>query len=289
MGSTFRAVSDREACAVLAAAVEVGVNLVDVAPLYGDGLAERRLGAALARVDRDALIVATKVGRYGPRAADCDYRPERVRRSVEESLVRLRLDHLDLVQVHDVEFGDLRRIGEETLPAFADLRAAGTVRWIGVTGLSLRALELLAGAPQVDTVLSYCRLTLNDQALEERLPAFARRGVGVLNAAPLGMGLLSARAVPAWHPAPAEVKRCCRLAVEHCARRGSAIERLAVQFACSRPGVATTVVGTASAEHLRDLAAGLREPLDEELLGEVLAILEPVRNVSWSTGRPENA
>ncbi len=289
MGSTFRTVTDREAREALAVAMECGIDLVDVAPSYGDGLAERRLGAALASVDREAILVATKVGRYGPRAADCDFGAERARRSVHESLVRLGLDHIDLIQVHDVEFGDLRQIREETLPTLAELRREGRVRWIGVTGLSLHALEQFADAPEIDTVLSYCRLTLNDQALEEKLQVFAAHGLAVLNAAPLGMGLLSTRPLPGWHPAPAEVKRHCRLAAEHCARCGTSIERLAVQFACSRPGVATTVVGSASAANVRDLAAALDEPLDEDLLGEVLEILEPIHNVSWPSGRAENA
>src|SRR3982750_493397 len=87
------------------AALDLGVNVVDVAPYYGGTRAETVLGKALAGVDRDSYVLATKVGRYG--LDDFDFSAARVRRSVDESLARLGVDHLDLVQAHDIEFGDL--------------------------------------------------------------------------------------------------------------------------------------------------------------------------------------
>lgn len=289
LGSTFRRVGAREARDVLAAARELGIDLVDVAPYYGLGEAESRLGAALRATSRDGWVVATKVGRYGPEIAHCDYSAARVRRSIDESLLRLGLDHVDLLQVHDVEFGDLAQIREETLPTLEELRREGKTRWIGVTGLSLDALAGLAISPHVDTVMSYCRLTLHDQALAGYLPGFEAAGVGVLNAAPLAMGLLSARGAPRWHPAPEALKARCALAAEHCRRRGTPIEELAVAYAASAPGIATAVVGSADPRNLRRLVAAVDRPLDDALLAEVLELLEPVRGTTWAAGRPENA
>src|SRR5687768_8190702 len=136
------------------AALDLGVTVFDVSPYYGRTRAETVLGRALAGVDRDAYTLATKVGRYG--VDEFDFSAARVRRSVDESLARLGTGHLDLVQVHDIEFGDLDQVVGETLPALAALRETGKVRYVGVTGYPLAALAAVAGRADLDTVLSYC-------------------------------------------------------------------------------------------------------------------------------------
>jgi L-galactose dehydrogenase len=269
------------------AALELGVTVFDVSPYYGLTRAETVLGRALAGVDRDAYTLATKVGRYGPDRFD--FSAARVRRSVDESLARLGTDHLDLVQVHDIEFGDLGQVVEETLPALAELRAAGKVRYLGITGYPLAALASVAAKAEVDTVLSYCHYTLLDRTLAGWAPAFAERGVAVLNASPLAMGALTARGAPPWHPAPAEVLRRCAEAAELCARRGAALEQLAVRFAVGWPAVATTFAGMADEEQARHNVRWALGPLDEELLAEVERVLAPVRDHTWPSGRPENS
>ncbi|GAA3341659.1 aldo/keto reductase [Amorphoplanes nipponensis] len=268
------------------AALELGVTVFDVAPYYGRTRAETVLGRALAGVDRDAYTLATKVGRYGP--DEFDFSAARVRRSVDESLARLGAGHLDLVQVHDIEFGDLSRIVAETLPALAALRDAGKIRHLGVTGYPLAALAAVARRADLDTVLSYCRYTLLDRSLADWAPAFAARGVGVLNASPLAMGALTGRGAPPWHPAPAEVLRRCAAAAELCARRGAALEHLAVRFSAGCPGVATTFVGMPDERQARRNVRWALGPLDEDLLADVDRLLAPVRGRTWPSGRPEN-
>jgi L-galactose dehydrogenase len=268
------------------AALDLGVTVIDVAPYYGRTRAETVLGRALSGVDRDAYTLATKVGRYG--LDDFDFSAARVRRSVDESLSRLGTGHLDLVQVHDIEYGDLDQVVEETLPALAALRDAGKVRHLGVTGYPLPALASVAGRARLDTVLSYCHYTLLDRSLADWAPVFAERGVGVLNASPLAMGALTARGAPPWHPAPAEVLRCCAQAAAVCARRGTALEELALRFSVGYPGVATTFVGMPGEEQARANVRAALGTLDEDLLAEVDRVLAPVRDRTWSSGRPEN-
>ncbi|MFI7542126.1 aldo/keto reductase [Actinoplanes sp. NPDC049599] len=286
LGDVYGQVDPATGIRSVRAALDLGVTVIDVSPYYGRTRAETVLGRALAGVDRDAYTLATKVGRYG--LDDFDFGAARVRRSVDESLARLGTGHLDLVQVHDIEFGDLTQVVDETLPALAGLREAGKIRHLGVTGYPLAALASVAARAELDTVLSYCHYTLLDRSLADWAPMFAERGVAVLNASPLAMGALTARGAPPWHPAPAEVLRCCAAAAEVCARRGTTLEELALRFAVGYPGVATTFVGMPDEEQVRANVRGALGPPDPDLLAEVDRVLAPARNRTWPSGRPEN-
>jgi L-galactose dehydrogenase len=276
----------KQAAAAVHTALELGITFFDVSPYYGATRAERVLGTALRGVDRSSYVLATKIGRYGRN--DFDFSAERAERSVHESLDRLRTDHLDLVQCHDVEYGDLNRIADETVPALRALQATGLVGAVGVTGYPLPALAYVAERVPVDTVLSYSQYTLQDRRLAAWRDRFADLGVAVINAAPLAMGALTQAGPPPWHPAPAEVLRRCAEAAALCRTRGADIERIALQFSVTTGGFATTVVGAADPTEVRRNIAWLGAPPDRDLLAEVEECLAPVRDVGWSNGRPEN-
>ena len=287
LGGEYGSVEVETAVAAVHTALELGVTLIDVSPYYGRTAAETVLGQALRGIDRDSYVLATKVGRYD--LAEFDFSAGRVARSVHESLDRLGTDHLDLVQCHDVEFSDLDQIVEETLPALRSLQSDGVIRAVGVTGLPIPALAYVVERAPVDTVLSYCHYTLQNRTLGGWLPFFADHGVGVLNASPLAMGLLTEGGPPAWHPAPAALRSACARAAELCRAEGTDLATLALRFALTLPGVASTLVGLASPEIVRrslDAAAG---PIDAELLTAVRAVLADQLDVSWPSGRPENA
>lgn len=288
LGNVFRQVTTPEARSVVHTALDLGINLIDVAPLYGLGQAEQRLGQVLGDIPRDRYLLSTKVGRYGWELEDCDYSAARTRASLEESLGRLGVDHVDLLQVHDVEFGDPDEILGETLPALAELKAAGKARFVGITGLPLELLDRLSADYPLDVVLSYSRYALTDTALLDYVPRFASRGIGLVNAAPLVAGHLTDRGAPDWHPAPAEVRVACRSAADVCRAAGVPIEKLAIQFATALPAIPTTLVGSASAENIANHVRWVDEPLDRELLDTVLEVLAPIHGVTWPQGRPEN-
>jgi len=107
LGSAFREIDEAEGIRSVHVALDNGINLIDTAPYYGATRAETVLGKALKGVRRDRYVLATKVARYGPQMADFDFSAERVTRSVDESLERLGVGHVDFIQVHDMEFGDL--------------------------------------------------------------------------------------------------------------------------------------------------------------------------------------
>jgi L-galactose dehydrogenase len=286
LGAVYGAFAEQDGIDAVRAALDLGVTFFDVSPYYGATAAETVLGKAMRGVDRASYVLATKVGRYGD--ATFDFSADRVKRSVHESLERLGTDHVDLIQCHDVEFGDLDRIAEETVPALHELREAGLVRFVGVTGFPLPALAYVAERADVDTVMSYCQYTLQSRRLAAWREHFTDRGAGVVNAAPLAMGALTSRGAPPWHPAPAQVLECCAAAAAVCRARGTDIARLALRFAVTTGGFATTVVGAAHPDEVRRNARWLREPLDEALLRDVDECLGPVLDVGWSSGRPEN-
>ena len=288
LGGVFAEIDEAEGRRAVRAALDLGVNFFDVSPFYGNTRAERVLGEGLADTPRERYFLATKAGRYGNQVSDFDYTAARVLRSVDESLVRLGVEYVDLIQCHDIEFADLNQIVEETLPALRRAVTAGKARFIGITGLPLRIFPQVVERVSVDTILSYCHYSLCDSSLEQLLSYFQARAIGVINAAPLAMGLLTQRGAPTWHPAPAEIQSRCKEAVTYCRQRGVDIAKLALQFAMAGPGIATTLVGISSADEIVRNVHWSLEPPDEELLAGVRQILSPIRNHTWPSGRPEN-
>jgi L-galactose dehydrogenase len=286
LGGVFGDIDEAAGIAAVHRSFDLGVNFVDVSPYYGLTVAETVLGKALKGIPRDSYVLATKVGRYG--GDEFDFSAERVVRSVDESLARLGIDHIDLIQCHDIEFGDLDQVINETVPALRELATTGKVRFVGVTGYPLGSLDKVTAAVPVDTVLTYCRYNLQDTSLTRWLPAFTQRGLGVVNASVLAMGALTNRGAPPWHPAPASVLEACAKAAKLCTDNGTDIAKVGMQFALACTEVASTLVGSASPENMQRNIAWLEEPLDPDLLAEVQAVLAPVHDVTWPTGRPEN-
>ena len=288
LGSAFREIDEAEGLRCVHTAIEHGINLIDTAPYYGATKAETVLGKALREIPRDSYLLATKVGRYGLEPSDCDYSAACVERSVDESLVRLGVDHVDFIQVHDIEFGDIQQIINETIPALRRVQAAGKARFVGITGLALHLFPLVMEHVEVDQIQSYCHYCLNDTALVGLLPLLQERGVAIFNSAPIAMRLLSIEGPPAWHPAPAALKELCAEAAKLCAARGGDISRLALQFAVSNENIPVTIVGTADPRRIEQNIRDIEEPMDEELLAEVRAVLQPLLDATWAQGRPEN-
>ncbi|HEV8497550.1 MAG TPA: aldo/keto reductase [Gemmatimonadaceae bacterium] len=289
LGGVFRATDDTEGIRAVHTALDLGMNFIDVSPYYGATRAETVLGRALRGIGRDRYYLATKVGQYGDGVFD--FSADRVTRSLDESCARLGVDYIDLLQCHDIEFASIDQIVGETLPALLELKRAGRIGHIGITGLPLKIFHsVLDRVPigQVGTVLSFCHYELNDTSLEPHLPYFAKKGVGVINASPTGMGLLTPRGVPAWHPAPPALVAGARRAIEYCASVGADIAKLAVQFAVAHPDIATTLVGSANPDNIRRNVAAVSEPVDRELLARVLDILRPIHNHNFTRGLPEN-
>lgn len=286
LGSVFRETKESEAVAAVHTAVEGGMNFIDVSPYYGHYKAETVLGKALREIQRDKYYLSTKVGRYGQDGVNTwDYSARRATESVYESMERLGVDHIDLINVHDIEFADLHQVVDETLPALVALREKGVVGHVGITDLQLEDLQWVIDhvAPgTVESILNFCHFTLNDDKLLDYLDYFEQRGIGVINASPLSMGLLSRRGVPAWHPAPKSLVDACRRAVEYCDAKGYPIEKLAMQYSVSEPRIATTLFSSANSENVAKNIVFVSEQPDWELIGEVKRIIGDQQRVSWA-------
>ena len=288
LGGVFHAIDEQEGIRSVHVALDAGINLIDTAPYYGATRAETVLGKALQGVARDRYLLATKVARYGPNLADFDFSAERIIRSVDESLQRLGVDYVDFIQVHDIEFGRIQQVIEESVPALQRIKQSGKARFIGITGLHVHLFPAVLDHVTVDQVQSYCHYTLNDTALLDVLPYLKKKGLGIFNSAPLAMRLLSNEGPPGWHPAPAALKARCAEAAAFCRARGVELGDLALQFSLQNADIHTHVVGTASPARVLENIRVALAPLDQELLAGVLEILRPVHNVTWPSGRPEN-
>ncbi len=286
LGGVFRPINVDEGIRAVHVALDMGVNFIDCSPFYGLTKAETVLGRALKDVPRDRYLLATKVGRYGEDVFD--FSAARVTKSVDESLARMGVDYIDVIQCHDIEYGSLNQVLDETIPALRRLQEQGKVRFVGITGFPLAIYPYIMDRIEVDTILSYCHYSMNDTTLDNLIPYLQEKDVGIIGASPLSMGLLTNRGAPDWHPATSEIKQVCAQAAAFCREQGMDIAQLAVQFALRCPDIHTTLIGTANPDNMRRNIEWLSAPYDEAMAKAVQEILAPIKDKTWITGRPEN-
>ena len=291
LGGVFHAIKEAEAIQAVFTAIDCGMNFLDVSLYYGHYKAETVLGKALRDIPRDKYYLSTKVGRYGKDGINTwDYSAKKAKESVYESMERLNVDHIDLINVHDIEFqaslpGGLKKVAEETLPALAELKAEGVVSHLGITDLQPENLRwVVENTPEglVESVLNFCHYCLDDTLLLDYLDFFEQKGIGVINASPLSMGLLSERGIPDWHPAPKTLVDVCTQAAQYCKKAGYPIEKLAIQFAVSNPRIATTLFSSANPRNVIKNVGWVEEPIDKDVLEAVEKIIEPHRGERWN-------
>jgi D-threo-aldose 1-dehydrogenase len=271
LGNLYRAIDDEQALATVDAAWQRGIRYFDTAPHYGLGLSERRLGAALAGRPRDEFVVSTKLGRllepvgvvagrdddgYDVPATHrrvWDFSRDGILRSLEASLERLGLDHVDIVYLHDPD--DFRdAVYATAYPALEELRAQGVVAAIGAGMNQSALLAELARNTEMDLVMLAGRYTLLEQpALDDLLPVCAQRGIGVVAAGAFNSGLL-ARDEPAGHydydDAPPDLVARARRIAAVCRAHGTTLPAAALAFPRAHPAVLSVCVGARSPEQV---------------------------------------
>lgn len=264
LGTPSPALADRDAEAVIAAAIERGIRFFDVAPLYGGGVAEERLGRALRALPRDDYVLCTKTGVTRPcgqppmppgatrrRAFDrWDYSEKATRASIAASLERLRVARLDVVHLHDVE-DHLDRC----LDAYATLRAlAGTVSAIGIGSNHVEPVRELLARAEFPTFLLAGRYTLLDQSGAALIASAHARGIRVVAGGIFNSGMLAAwpQAAPTYGYQPADdevLARTARIAAV-CEAHGVPIAAAALRFVLANPAIATVLIGPRSIDEL---------------------------------------
>ena len=286
LGAEFRQVDLQEALKSVHTALDLGMNFIDTSPYYGRGMSEVLLGVALRGVPRDKYLLGTKLGRYD--AAHFDFSARRVVESVDISLHRMGVSHLDIILCHDIEFVEMSQIVEETLPALRRLQKQGKVRFVGISGYPMNIFRYVLERAELDVVLSYNHYTLQNTMLADLVPYLRSKDAGIMNAAPFSARLLTNLPLPPWHKATPHVREICKAAAEHCQKRGVDIAQLALQFSVANQDLATCIVGSANPENVRKWAEWVQQPIDQTLLAEVQAILRPIHNWFYIEGRPEN-
>ncbi len=287
LGAEFRAVKLDEVLASVHTALDVGFDFIDTAAYYGRGMSEVLLGIALEGVPRDQYTLCSKLGRYD--GHHFDFSAKRVAESIDVSLHRLRTDHLDIIICHDIEFVPIQQVIDETIPAIRKIQQSGKVRYVGISGYPMKIFREVLAQTDLDCIMSYNQYTLqNTRLADELVPLLKSKGVGVMNAGPFAARLLSNAPLPPWHKEPQHVRDVARTAAEHCQKHGVDIAQLALQFSCSNPDLSTTVAGSANPANIRRWAEWIQQPIDQQLLADVLKIFEPVKNVGHKEGLPEN-
>lgn len=285
LGSVFREINETEGIKTVHAAIDQGINLIDVSPYYGLTKAETVLGKALDNIPRDKYILSTKAGRFG--VNNFDFSKKRIVKSLEESLQRLGTDYVDILFLHDIEFGSYNQVIEEGIPALEELKEQGKIRFLGVSGLPLTIFDKALNKVDLDVILSYCHYSLNDTSLLSLLPLLEKKQVGLVNASPLSMGLLNSRDVASWHPADKKMQQMCIKASEYCEAHGYDLAKLAIQYSTRNELIPTTLVSTASVKNITKNIKWTEESIDEDILAGVLDILQPIHNKTWQSGNAE--
>ncbi|MDP9327570.1 MAG: aldo/keto reductase [Actinomycetota bacterium] len=243
--------ADPEECKrVLRRAVELGVNFIDTADSYGPHVSEELIAEALSPYP-DGLVIATKAGfaRPGPNRWEPDGRPEHIREAIEGSLRRLRLERIDLYQVHTPD----RKVPyEETLGAFRDLQQAGLVRHIGVSNVSVEQLGVARGIVEVVSVQN--RYNLTDRASEPVLEACTREGLPFIPWYPLATGKLAGEAIE-------------RVA----SRRALTPTQVGLAWLLHHSTVMLPIPGTSKVGHLEENVAAAEVELTDEDIRELEA------------------
>lgn len=295
LGNLLRPVPQQEWVGAVPAAWECGVRYFDVAPHYGLGLAECRLGLGLRGRPRDEFLISTKVGRLlrpVPNSAGArddegfdvpadfvrvrDYSRDGIRQSLESSLERLGLDRVDIAFVHDPDDFYVEAL-DHAFPALEELRAEGMITSYGAGMNQSAMLTRFVERTDLDVVMLAGRYTLLEQdALDDLLPACLEHNVsivaaGVFNSGVLAMDVPQRTATYNYEPVPHDVfKSASRLAAV-CDRYGTPLPAVAAQFPLGHPAIRTVCLGAYSSVQVRRNAALFEIDIPEELWSELRA------------------
>lgn len=301
IGDLYACLDESVAIGAVAAAIDSGITLFDAAPLYGHGLAEHRCGTALRGHPRNSFVLSTKVGRWMdpskgrgdrsgyvgglPHAAVIDYSYDGTMRSFEQSLLRLGLDRIDILLIHDVDVWThgaaaierrFREAMDGAYRALDELRGAKVISAIGVGVNEAEMCQRFAEAGDFDVMLLAGRYSLLEQpALQGFLPTAARKGLGVLLGGVFNSGILATGARPGAHynyaVAPPEIMARVERIEAVCHAHGTRLADAALQFPLAHPAVSSIVLGATSDQEVRRNIASQSRKIPASLWSDLKA------------------
>jgi D-threo-aldose 1-dehydrogenase len=275
-----REVPPDEGVATVRATLDSPIRCIDTSNGYSDGESERRIGTAIAEAGGlpDDVVVITKVDPRGR-----DYSADRVRASLDESRERLGLDRLPLVHLHDPENFDFAEISAPggAVDALVELRESGVVGSIGLAGGRVQEMAKYLALGVFDVLLVHNRWTLLDRSAGDLIADAVDRGMGVLNAAVYGGGILAAPGAGpttyGYRQAPPEILDAVAGMQRACTEHGTDLRTAALQFSLRDARFATTIVGMSRPSRVQDTLDAAARQLPDELWDELESLLPPER------------
>jgi D-threo-aldose 1-dehydrogenase len=268
IGKLFEPISEQQAIETIQAAYAAGLRFFDTAPLYGTGLSEQRVGLALAGVPRDSFVLETKVGRLvtgrdqpigqWEKGIRFDFSRDGVRRSLDESLQRLKLDHVDIALIHDPDLSPehYQQVIDHAFPALAELREQGVVKAIGA---GMNQWEMPAKFVQYadpDCFLLAGRYTLLEQTSLEFLELCRSKGIQIWLGGVFNSGILARGAGPGakyqYAEAPEHIQAKVRRLQAVCDQHQVSLKVAALHFAAAHPAVKSLILGMESPAEVAD-------------------------------------
>jgi D-threo-aldose 1-dehydrogenase len=309
LGGLYKDLTEEQADATVRRVIELGINYFDTAPIYGFGKAETRLGRELSKLNRDSLVVATKVGytlmpdeggrdekvfhrfvNVPPVRAIFDYSYDGLMRTFEGSLERLQLSRVDILNIHDPDH-NWREAIDVAYPTVHKLRSEGVVSAIGVGMNQAEMLTRFARECDFDCLLVAGRYTLIDHTgLRELLPVCEQKGIRVIIGGPYNSGILATGARPGatynYLDAPPTIVERVAAIEAVCARHGVPLKAAALQFPLAHPAVAAIIPGGRSAAEVQENFQLLSKKIPDDFWAELrrLDLLPPEAPVPRANG-----
>lgn len=297
LGNLFQILTEETSDAIVREALSRGVTFFDTAPWYGHGQSEHRLGHVLRHVERSDIIISTKVGRVYRRPADLqafspkpwagglsfqlhfDYSGAGIRRSYEDSLLRLGLNRVDALVIHDLD--SVYHSKEQLQRYRADLeaggwtelermRAAGEIAAVGAGINDSSEMRYFLDHFDLDFFLVAMPYTLLDQApLLNELAECLRRGIAIVIGSPYASGILATGPVPGaiynYQPASPQILEKTQRILDTCTEFGVSLQAAALQFPLAHPAVSAIIPGATAPEMVAANVAGCRAAIPPEL------------------------
>ena len=292
LGGLFGDIPDEQATEVVHRALDLGLNLLDTAPLYGSGKSETRVGAALKGIPRDSYYLATKVGRVlvpsaGAPAGQAifenappfdpvfDFSYDGIMRSLEDSLGRLGLDRVDILHIHDPD-QHFEEAMKGAYPALDKLRSEGTIQAVSAGMNQWEMLARFAREGDFDCFLLAGRYSLLDQsALPELLPLCEEKNIGIMAGGTFNSGILAKGSAPGakynYGDAPPEILEKARGLEQVAARHKVSLKAAASQFALAHPAITTIIPGTRQPDRVSENYEILEEEIPADFWAEIKA------------------
>lgn len=288
LANIYNPISEIDSCDLVYHAFNRGINYFDVAPFYGGGLAEKRLGICIKNLNRNDIFLATKIGRYTSQNSNSgaggyfDFTPSMIEKSIKQSMSNMETNYIDLIQCHDIENVKMIDI-LNCLPLLEHFKSTQKIGGIGINSYPLQPLlNVLDNSKiKVDSIGTYAHHTLINDSILEIIPEMKKKNVEIINSSPLGMGLLTEKGPPIWHPASILMCETVNNIKLYCKNNSENISNIAMRYSLSNNELLTNITGANSINEIEMNINSLNNNIPDTYLKDISIIAYPIKNKLW--------